>query len=85
MSQVLLKLIVTLKTQTFFAINKSNFLKFESEWFILKKNEQIKENEVEQKVSFYKNFLKSLCLSLNGSYPVCLNEHTLSGIKLCSE
>lgn len=38
-------------TQTFSAINKSNFLKFESECLFLKK-EQIKKHEIEQNVTF---------------------------------
>lgn len=53
MSQVLLKKnsYPCFATQTFFAINKSNFLKFESEC-LFKKNEQIKKHEIEQNVTF---------------------------------
>lgn len=54
MSQVLLKKnsYPCFATQTFFPINKSNCLKFESECLFLKKNEQIKKHEIEQNVTF---------------------------------
>lgn len=76
MSQVLLKKnsYPCFATQTFFPINKSNCLKFESECLFLKKKWTNKKAWNWTKCNFLKKkILKSLCPSSN---PVCLNQHT---------